>query len=212
MLHNGHLISTTGYCADVFSDAALRFITDAIQQDTPFFACLAFNTPHTPLHIGEEWVGRFRKADLPETFARIYGMVENIDWNAGRILTALESAGHLDDTLVIFTSDHGPCPSANDRNRIRWNAGLRGQKGGLYEGGIRVPFFWRWPEHIPADTVCDRLVTPQDLLPTLAELAGGGFQGDGRSLCPLLRGESNEWPDRWIPMQWHRGDLPQWIW
>lgn len=209
LIHNGDLISTSGYCADIFTDATIDFVSFALSSAPSFFACLSFNTPHSPLHVAEQWVRPHREAGVPETFARVYGMVENLDWNVGRVLQTLEENGRLDDTLVIFTSDHGPCPSSRHHGRIRWNAGLRDQKGSMYEGGIRVPFFWRWPGRVAEQATRDRLSVPMDLAPTLLELAGGTFEGDGRSLTSLLTDTATDWPDRWIPMQWHRGDVPE---
>jgi arylsulfatase len=138
---------SSGYCTDVFTDAAIDFVSRASTEGAPFFCYLATNAPHTPLEVPEEWIDRYRAmGDLGEVHARLYAMVENIDWNVGRLLAAIDPA----TTLVVYTSDHGPCPSARDFSRpperqVRWNAGLRGEKGTLYDGAVKVPSFWRGP-------------------------------------------------------------------
>ncbi|GIV78517.1 MAG: arylsulfatase [Litorilinea sp.] len=217
LYHNGEPERYQGYCTDIFTDAAIAFIEE--HRDEPFFAYLATNAPHSPLIIGDEWADRYRQMGINETHARLYGMVENIDWNVGRLLNRLDELGLAEDTLVIYTSDHGPCGSARDRTappgkQDRFNAGLRGIKGTMYEGGIRVPCFWRWPGHFAADRDVDRISHPIDVFPTLLAACGIPLPTDraidGVNLLPLLRGEQEpeRWPERTIFMQWHRGDVP----
>jgi hypothetical protein len=134
-------------------------------------------------------------------------MVTNIDTNVGRILDALASRALAGDTIVIFLTDNGPA-------KVRFNAGLRGYKGTVYEGGIRVPCYVRWPGHFPAGRVVDRLAAHIDLFPTLLEACRvpipQGLELDGQSLMPLLRdGADTDWPDRTLFFQWHRGDTPE---
>ena len=207
---------SSGYCSDVFTDECIDFIER--RRDTPFFAYLAFNAPHSPLQIADQWADPYRQAGVNETHARLYGMVSNIDHNVGRVLAKLDELGQTDGTLVVFTSDHGPCGSAQNREapageRHRWNAGLRGIKGSLYQGGVQVPSFWRWPGQISAGRDVDCLATTVDVLPTLAELCGADLPEpavDGVSLAPLLKGDTDtsEMPARTVFMQWHRGDAP----
>jgi hypothetical protein len=128
-------------------------------------------------------------------------MVENIDWNVGRLLDALPP-----NTLVVYTSDHGPCPSARStRGEARWNAGLRGEKGSLYQGAVKVPSFWRVPG-VAGGVDDDRLASPIDVLPTIARLTGAPLP-DGVHLDGVdLFGPRTE---RDLFMQWHRGDAPE---
>ncbi|MBI2302075.1 MAG: arylsulfatase [Armatimonadetes bacterium] len=213
LLRDGRLVHTQGYCSDIFSDAALDFVRR--HAAVPWFCYLAYNAPHTPLEIGDEWVEPYRTGDLPEPWARLYGMVANIDWNVGRLLARLDELGLADDSIVLFTSDHGPCPSAMAGDRDRWNCGLRGRKGDLYEGGVRAPALLRYPRAFPAGQDVDRLANPIDWLPTFAGLCGAEAPTDrvidGVDLAPLLTGAMDpaDWPDRGIGMQWHRGDVPQ---
>jgi arylsulfatase A-like enzyme len=213
-----------GYCSDIYTRAAIDFVT--APNDRPFFAYLAFNCPHAPLEAPEAELAAYRKVDLspstfpqlghpippelmtpPEDIAKVYAMVTNIDTNVGRILDALDSRGLADDTIVIFLTDNGPA-------KVRFNAGLRGYKGTVYEGGLRVPCYLRWPGHVPAGRVVDRLTAHIDLFPTLLDACHvpvpPGLELDGKSLMPLLRGGTDvDWPDRTLFFQWHRGDTPQ---
>jgi arylsulfatase A-like enzyme len=205
VLHRGGVPErSAGYCTDVFADETIRFIEDSVAAGTPFFAYFATNAPHTPLEVPEEWVAPYRAIDgLGETFARLYGMVSNIDWNIGRILDALD-----DNTIVVYTSDHGPCTSARDYTKpageqVRWNAGLRGEKGSLYDGAIKVPFFWRWKGE-PRDDA--RLASPIDVLPTIAAAVGAPLPDVALDGVDLFATPS---PPRRIYLQWHRGNTPE---
>ncbi|HUR78600.1 MAG TPA: arylsulfatase [Acidimicrobiales bacterium] len=210
VLHRGGAPErSTGYCTDVFADETIAFV-DA-HKHKPFFAYFATNAPHTPLEVPERWVEPYRgHPELGETFARLYGMVANIDWNIGRILAALDAHGLADNTIVVYTSDHGPCTSARDYTlardkQVRWNAGLRGEKGSLYDGAVKVPAFFRWPAGGWTGGVDDaRITSPIDALPTIAAATGAalpeGIDGVDIFGAPV---------ERHIYMQWHRGNTPE---
>lgn len=121
-------------------------------------------------------------------------MCENIDWNVGRILDALDRAGKAEDTIIVYFGDNGP-------NSWRWNGGMKGRKGTLDEGGLRVPCLMRWKGHIPAGSRVTRIAGAIDLLPTLAGLTGVPVKAtkdlDGRDLRPLLLENAEDaWDDR----------------
>jgi hypothetical protein len=120
-------------------------------------------------------------------------MCENIDWNVGRVLGEIDKLGLKNNTIVVYFSDNGP-------NSWRWNGGMKGRKGTLDEGGLRVPMLIRWPGRIAAGRRIPQIAGAIDLLPTLAGLAGvpvsGGKPLDGRSLAPLLAGSAPAWPER----------------
>jgi arylsulfatase A-like enzyme len=202
LFKNGVQGKYQGYCTDVFADAARDFIQQ--NRRRPWFAYVATNAPHTPLEIDERWVAPYRREGLDETTAKIYGMVANLDAAVGRLLDTVKSAGLESDTVVIFLTDNGP-------QQRRFNADMRGLKGSVYQGGIRVPCFVRWPGKIKPGTTVDRIAAHVDLLPTLLEAAGTSIPSniDGRSLLPLLRRTSSDWPDRTLFTQWHRGDAPE---
>ena len=213
LMHNGKLTPSKGYCTDIFTDHCIDYI--AKHRDQPWFCYLATNAPHVPLIVADKWAKPYRDMGLPDVYAKLYGMVSNIDMNVGRVLDHLDKLKLADDTIVVFTSDHGPCPSSRHNGEHRFNAGLRGQKGSLYEGGIRTPCLWRWPNRFPEGRDIDRLANPIDFLPTLAAACGASLPADrtidGINLLPLLTGEADvgRWPDRTLCMQWHRGDIPQ---
>jgi arylsulfatase A-like enzyme len=141
-----------------------------------------------------------------DTTARIFAMVENIDDNVGRVLATLDALELANDTIVVFLTDNGP-------QQPRYNAGLLRLKGTVSEGGIRVPFFLRWPGRIAGGREIDRIAAHIDVTPTLLDLCGVAtpprLKLDGVSLRPLLEGRGDGWPDRTLFVQWHRGDVPQ---
>jgi arylsulfatase A-like enzyme len=218
---NGNPQKIPGYVSDVITSAALKFIEK--NHSRPFFTYVAFNAPHTPLEVPEKYYQIYRQMNLkpadfpssghpfpqnfdPETTARIYGMVENIDDNVGRLLRKLDELKLSENTIVIFLTDNGP-------QQPRYNAGMLQRKGSTHEGGIRVPCFVRWPGKFAAGRKVDRIAAHIDLTPTLLEIAGAkkpaAVKFDGVSLLPLLKGEPVSWPDRTLFFQWHRGDVPE---
>lgn len=204
LLHNGTPKRYKGYCTDIYVDEALRFIEK--NRSNSFFVYIPTNAPHAPLEIAEERVEPFRKAGLDEVTAKVYAMVTETDEQIGRVLKALDDWNLAGNTIVIFLTDNGP-------QQERWNAGMRGRKGTVYEGGIRVPFFVRWPAQVKPGTKVDRLAAHIDVPPTLLEAAGAkapdNVKMDGRSLMPLLKDPGATWQDRTIFFQWHRGDAPE---
>ncbi|HET6573188.1 MAG TPA: arylsulfatase [Fimbriiglobus sp.] len=217
---NGKDVKTTGYCSDVFTDAAIKFLT--ADPAKPFFANVAYNAPHAPFQVPEPFAAPYRKLDLSpagfpkvgqpwatkksnaEAIARAYGMIENIDTNFGRLMTALGDAKLAANTVVIFLTDNGP-------GGARFNAGLRARKGSVYEGGIRAPCYVRWPGTLKPGHVVTVPTAHIDLTPTLLSLCGvtTSEKFDGRDLSRLLKGEKVEWPERTLFFQWHRGDVPE---
>jgi len=216
--HNGQWVRKQGYITDILADAARDFI--AQPDPRPFFIYLPFNAPHTPLQVPDKYYQHYQNADLTvpqavghpvrrsdhETTARIYAMVECIDDNVGRLLARLDELKLADNTIVIFLSDNGP-------QQPRFNSGLLDLKGNPHEGGVRVPFFVRWPGHFQAGRTVDRIAAHIDVAPTLLELCQAakpaGVVLDGLSLAPLLSGDSALWPDRTLYFQWHRGNAPE---
>ncbi|AQQ71988.1 Arylsulfatase [Limihaloglobus sulfuriphilus] len=207
--HNGRLVKGNGYIADDFTDHALDFIEK--NKNTPFFCYVPYNIPHSPMQVPESYWEKFdgkelemrhrdpEKENIEHTRAAL-AMCENIDWNVGRLLEKLDKLGIADNTIVIYFSDNGP-------NGWRWNAGMKGRKGTTDEGGVRSPFFIRWPAEIRQGTEIPHIAAAIDLLPTLAELAEipivGNKKLDGVSLKPLLLGTSSNWQDRMYFSTWN---------
>lgn len=172
------------YLTDRLTDEACAFIERS--KDGPFFLYLPFYSVHVPVHATADRVRRYENVapmggqDMPE-----YGaMVTAVDDSVGRIVAKLEALGLDDNTLIVFTSDNGGQITVTD------NAPLRGQKGDLHEGGVRVPTFVRWPGRIEPGTTNPTPVAIVDWMPTLLEAAGAEAPGDlvidGESLVPLL--------------------------
>ncbi len=202
--HNGEMVRGEGFLIDDLTDHALEFIDE--NRERPFFAYLPFNTPHSPMQVPDEYWERFRDKDLelrnrepekenvPHTRAAL-AMVENIDWNVGRILERLDKLGLAENTVVIYFSDNGP-------NGVRWNGDMKGRKGSIDEGGVRSPFLIRWPAKIAPGGRFEQIAGAIDLLPTLAEMAGIPVVSekplDGKSVMPMLVGEQLSRADRTI--------------
>ena len=167
------------------ADESIRFIKESVKADKPFFIYLTNPMPHTPLFVSPEFEGK--------SAGGIYGdVIEEIDYNTGRVLDALKTNGVDDNTLVIFTSDNGPWLIKGDHGGSA--KPLRDGKGSSYEGGQRVPTVMRWPGKIPAGTECREMATAMDLLPTIAELTGATLPADlklkpdGKDIQQLMLG------------------------
>jgi len=204
LLRDGKPAATGGYCTDLFTDAALRFIEAG--RDRPFFAYLATNAPHAPLQVPEKYVEPYKSAGLDDETAKVYAMISNLDENVGRVLARLRDLGLQDRTIVLFMTDNGAQQAG------RYAAGLRGTKGTVYDGGIRVPCFIRWPGRLRGGRQVEPIAAAIDIVPTLLEACGvarpAGVRLDGLSLMPLLEGREAPWPERTLYFQWHRGDEP----
>ncbi|MDJ0367025.1 arylsulfatase [Hymenobacter sp. H14-R3] len=192
--HNGQPVPTAGYISDVLTDAALKFI--AANQAKPFFCYIPYNAPHSPFQVPDAYFNKYKAKGLSNELACVYGMVSNLDDNVGRVLAFLKERNLEENTIVIFMTDNGP-------NGTRYNGDMRGIKGSVHEGGMRVPFFIRWPTKIPARTVLPLPAAHIDVYPTLAGLCAlqpvGTKKLDGISLAPyLLAGNATAAPDRKI--------------
>ena len=202
--HNGKAERFRGYCTDIFADRTIDFI--ARNREHPWIAYLATNAPHTPLEVDPAFAAPFLKAGLDDATAKVYGMIANADAAMGRVLGKLRDWRLEENTIVIFMTDNGP------QQRNRYNAGMRGAKGTVYQGGIRVPFFLRWPAQVRPGRMVNRVAAHIDVMPTLIAACGaarGGPPIDGRSLMPLIQDNDSGWPDRPLFTQWHRGDQPE---
>lgn len=195
------------YLTDVLTDEAVSFIRR--HNRGPFFLHVAYNAPHFPFQAPEEDVRAFRARGLNTGLSILYAMVARMDAGVGRILETLREQGLEDGTLVLFTSDNGPQMSGEGDMAIhRFNGWLHGQKGQVFEGGIRVPAAVRWPDGLPGGGRQQHgAVHFTDWLPTLLHAAGvpapAGLPLDGRDALPLLRGEAGlaDIPRFW---QWNR--------
>ena len=201
LLRNGKWERVKGYCTDIFAAETIAFIER--HQSRPFFAYLPTNAPHDPYLIEKKYSQPYLAKGLPEKVANIYGMIENLDDNVGRVLKRLDDLKLAGNTIVIFMTDNGA-------TNQHYTTGLRNQKGTVYEGGIRSPFFWRGPGAGRPGKV-ERMAAMIDVTPTLLDVCGiaAKVPFDGQSLKPLLQKADAAWADRKIFLQIHRGDTPE---
>lgn len=217
--HNNQQEAYEGYCSDIFTDNAIDFIEK--NQNQPFFCYLSFNAPHTPLQVPDKYYQMYKDIDpsegidpklLPtadmteksdEDARKVYAMVTNIDDNLNRLFQKVEALGIEDNTIIIFMTDNGP-------QQARYVAGMRGRKSSVHSGGIRVPFFMRYPSKFAGNSEMDQMVAHIDLLPTLSQLCGAPMPQDrkidGRSFIPALEGKAL--PERSFFSYWTR-KLPE---
>ncbi len=175
------------YLTEVLTDGACSFIDK--NRDKPFFLYFPFYQVHVPIHAKKKWVEKYMNRmpfglqDNPN-----YGaMISYMDYSVGRVLKKLDEYGLSENTIVILASDNG------GQIMVTSNAPLRGQKGNLYEGGIRVPLIVKWPGKVSQESRCGVPVTVVDYFPTLLEMSGTdvpkGKIVDGESIVPLLNGK-----------------------
>ena len=182
-------IRPEGHATDLFSTWSCEFIKAQAKADKPWFLYLAYNAPHTPIQPPADWLVKVQSRDpgMSEKRARLVALVEHMDHGIGQVLEALESSDQADDTLVIFTSDNG-----GQANVGASCGNLRGEKQDMYEGGIRVPFFARWPGRIAPGSKSDTRAASMDLFHTAADVAAAeiNWSTDGTSILPTLLGKS----------------------
>ncbi|CAA6691742.1 MULTISPECIES: sulfatase-like hydrolase/transferase [unclassified Lentimonas] len=200
-----------GYCTDVFFREGMRFIE--ANQETPFFLYLSLNAPHGPYRVPAEWAQPYK---IPEVYnPNFYGMIANIDYNMGILRRKLDELGLAENTILIFMTDNGTSAGAKfnglESEAVKgYNAGMRGKKSSIYEGGHRVPFFIYWPKgELQGGSDIDTLTAHIDVLPTLAELCGisvpADYAPDGLSVVPLLNESNEPWSRDHLILQFHGG-------
>lgn len=167
--------------------------TDAVAKvirtpQQPFFLYLAYNAPHVPLDAKDRKL--YAQSGLPEVDQSYAALVSHMDENIGRVLQTLEKQGLDKNTIIVFASDNGGA-SAAEVKELKLNGNLRGFKGELWEGGIRVPMMVRWPNHIKPGSESDQSCYFPDFFPTFAKLAGirTPLVTDGVDLIPALKGK-----------------------
>lgn len=204
-VHNGKRQPFEGYATDFWFDHAMEWMKERQATGEPFFCYLATNTAHRPMWIGKDYLSRFAKTPIKDfQTSGFLAMIENIDDNIGRLEQFLRDQDLYRNTIVVFLSDNGTASGDHV-----FNAGMRGKKASLYEGGHRVPCFVRWPgAGLQGGRNLDGLTEVQDLLPTLAHLVGLESylpkNLDGINLEPTLRGEV-QIPDRKLVVQYQSG-------
>ena len=179
------------------SDLSVRESIDFIERNkaNPFFLYLAFDVPHEPYFINS--VEPYASLPLSDTAKLYASLITHTDKAIGRLIDYLEKNNLRENTLIIFTSDNGGAVQA-PLDELNCNAGLRGRKALLYEGGIKVPFIVNFPGKIKPKQTRDNLIYFPDVMPTLADLSGAKLPQhvDGISFKPLLKGKNQNTNDR----------------
>jgi arylsulfatase A-like enzyme len=206
----------TGYCTEVFFREATEWISRCIEADEPFFAYLPTNAPHHPLFApkadldhaeaafaaGEHLLGDYDRAQRDD-IVRFLAMIHNVDTEIGHLREFLATAGVADDTVLVFLTDNGSTFGPG-----YFNAGMRGGKTTLWEGGHRVPCFIHWPAGgLDRGSDVGGLTQVQDIVPTLADWCGlevTELDLDGVSLDPVLRRGAQSDPDRVLFVNYSR--------
>jgi arylsulfatase len=194
--HNGEFMETLGYSTDVIFRHAVEWMDDQIDAGKPYFALILPSAAQPPV-CPPEYERFYLRQKVAAELAPFFGMVSNLDDNFGQVLAKLREWGSEENTVVIFLTDHGGSFGVKT-----FNADMRGGAATPYEGGTRVPSFWRWSSHWKPGADVAALTAHLDLLPTLARIAGAEVPADvtakleGRDLQPLLEQPSREWPDR----------------
>ncbi|MEM9478145.1 MAG: arylsulfatase [Verrucomicrobiota bacterium] len=214
---NGGLVKYEGYCTDVFFDEAITWMESQNKSDKPFFAYIPTNAPHTPLWEPENYrtamEQRFAAAEAEgfefkgpkarrQSVIEFLAMIKNIDDNVGKLDAFLRESGLFENTIVVFLTDNG-----STFGESYFNAGMRGRKTQLWEGGHRVPLFLRWPAgNLGAPRDVGGLSQAQDLMPTLLTLCDVGDvpPANGIDLAPYLRNNQTFPDDRMLVINYSR--------
>ena len=174
------------------------FISDSVANSQPFFSYVAFHTPHSRYIATPDYSEKYRAMGLRGKESDYYGSIEALDAAIGEILLHLQNLGVSNNTMILFTSDNGPADNSPGSTN-----GLKGRKGTLYEGGIRVPGILQWPNVIQENRLSDYPVTTNDFLPTVLDITGSELPDerklDGISILPYLLKSRSE---RTATMNW----------
>lgn len=199
-IRNGKWEKFEGFGNDIFFNEAMNFIS--VNKEEPFFVYLATNIPHAPWNVKNEWSDTYKNFDRKranwENELDFFASISQFDKNFGRLREFLKVNKLDENTIIIFLTDNGTV--AGD---AIFNAGMKGRKGSLYEGGHRVPCFINWPAaKMNHPKEIDKLTSHIDILPTLIDLCDlktpkmGHLKLDGNSLVPLIKKEKTKWKDR----------------
>lgn len=212
-IHNGERDKTiAGWAEEVFFNSAIDFIRSSKQAEKPFFIYLATYSPHAPITLADPAAADNYKKKVDAETAFFFTAIEKIDAQIGRLRAALTETGLERDTILIFLTDNGGTAGTK-----LFNAGMRGQKGAVYDGGHRVPCFIHWPAGgLRQGADISSLNAHIDLLPTLVELCGlklpRTMDFDGRSIAAQLRDAEGESSERTLFVERQRTFKPEkWV-
>jgi arylsulfatase A-like enzyme len=192
---NDQVIDVKGHATDLFTDWSCDYLKSRVGQSSPFFLCLTYNAPHTPIQPPKDWYQKVkqREPNIDDRRAKLVALIEHMDSGIGRVMKTLRETELERNTLVIFTSDNG-----GQLNVGANNGALRDGKQSMYEGGLRVPTCFVWPGKIAENSKSEERMITMDIFPTVCEAVGAGFDHpiDGISLLPLLNRKTQSLGDR----------------
>jgi len=185
------------YSADRITANTIDFMKRSVKSGKPFFTYVPYYLVHKPLEPKPELLKYFKEKLKGDKFIgkdeiTILAMIKSLDESVGQLMDAVKELGIEDNTIVVFTSDNGHYKTENNI----YTKPYRGQKGVTYEGGIRVPYIFKWKGHIPAKTVSTEPIIHVDIYPTLIGLSGNktvdGYILDGEDITPILLGKKKK--------------------
>ena len=208
VIFNNKYINVDGPITDVIGEQVVRFIKE--NQNKPFFAYIPFQSIHEPFNCPPEVFQKYKNKGYSDHVARLYGMIEVLDNNVGKILNTIEHLDLADNTVIMFLNDDGPSPGCdlsyqnrrmNDEEKAErtrgWARELRGGKASIWEGGSVTPFYILWKNRIVQGSEFDELSGVIDVFPTILDICGLDVPEDnlpihGQSLWPVLQGDDVE--------------------
>ena len=213
VLYNNKLVNISGPVTDVIGDQVVRFIEQ--NRDRPFFCYVPFQSIHEPFNCPPDIFQKYKSEGYSDHVARLYGMIEVLDNNIGKIINKTQELDLLENTVVLFLCDDGPSPGCDLSYSVRrmnqlekeerekgWARKLRGGKANIWEGGSITPFYIMWKDKIKAGRSYDPLAGVIDILPSLADICNIEIPSNhlplaGRSFWPILQGETPaDWKNR----------------
>ncbi|NMC36703.1 MAG: sulfatase-like hydrolase/transferase [Bacteroidales bacterium] len=213
LIFNNKLVNTMGPVEDVLGNEVVEFIKQ--NRSNPFFAYVPIQSVHEPFNCPEELFRKYKEIGHSDHVARLYGMIELLDNNIGKILDEVEQSGLSEKTIIMFLSDDGPSPGFDisysgrrmNENEIKersgaWRRVLRGGKASIYEGGSITPFYIMWKNRIKPGGEYHQLTGIIDIFPTILEACGiplpeKNLKLDGMSFLSILNGkEPSDWAER----------------
>ena len=203
---NSKEVNPKGHATDLFTDWAVDYIRQQKTSKDPFFLYLAYTAPHFPVQPTAEWLAKVkaREPGISERRANLVALIEQMDDGIGKVVKSLKEAELFENTIIIFVSDNGGHleDGANNGN-------VRDGKESVYEGGLRVPAFIEWPNHIKPGTNSLERLLHMDIYPTLAEIAGikVNHKIDGVSFLSILQNSEEKLAKRPVFFMRREGNL-----
>ncbi len=179
-------IHAEGHVTDLFTNWAVDYVNQQKKNEQPFFLYLAYTAPHAPIQPTPEFLARVkdRQPQISDKRAKLVALIEQMDDGVGKVIKSLKENKLYENTVIVFVSDNGGQLEMGANN-----GPLRDGKGSMYEGGLKIPAFIEWPNHIQPGSQSNEKLVLMDIYPTLAEIAGVNINHkiDGVTFLPILK-------------------------